>query len=136
MTMHSNAAHFLKYTPLLILAAVISTPFIWGSDSFQEVVFPESYWRKQINLLEADSSSYRDAVATCQLELQKSLQTANIDAAQLRLQGVPPEQVAETVRSAINAVVDVCRTMQNIYAQNQKELNQARTQFARHSRNP
>lgn len=124
----------VRVRPWLIIALVISLPFIWNSDAFQELAFPQSYWRKQLEERKGTEMRWRHAAAGCRLELEKHLRTFDLEIRKLILVGKTPHEARDIVRSTVQMVGMMCQTVHESHKEELSRLNEARANVQRYAR--
>lgn len=120
-----------KMLKLLIVLSVIASPFIWNSDLFQKLVFPKSYWDREIAGLERMKESFKKGSVNCALELEKLQRTVDLDLSKLRIDGATTEEAGQIWRAQFELQAKTCKTLGQMYSDYQKEIVSAKRERLR-----
>ncbi|HEY3076965.1 MAG TPA: hypothetical protein VGJ74_17475, partial [Burkholderiales bacterium] len=132
-TGRSLVALAVSARPWVLFGLLLSLPFIWSSEGFQEMAFPRTYWRKKVEELEGTVVLYRRGAESCLLDLQKMLRTLDLDVAQAMRNGMTPEAAREHVRTMYQLQQTLCRSQTELDQQEQSRLNEARAKAQRYA---
>jgi hypothetical protein len=132
------ASTFTIKRSLAALAVAILVLWIWNSPWFKKLVFPQAYWKEQIEGYEFNTNIWRSSLASCHLDLLKLQRNFDIDVQQETLtQRMIPMTYSETpaqiVQRKYREAVENCRFTQQFLNDVQVQLNDARVQLKKAS---
>lgn len=98
-----------------------------GKDAIHRALDPAGYWAKQVKSREGIVNITKESLQLCRLEYERMDRTRDIAHKENRLMGMSASDSAAMIREEALAVREECRALMEILADENKSLDEART---------